>query len=129
MHWHDDKLTVCFSAWIGWFPVLFYTTAFVGELHKRSFPNIPPSDPTLDAEATRLGTRAMFFNALVNVIASIVLPFFVTEAAKSRKALQKKLMERKKSKWVEWFEKAKIHLATLWAISHGVFVICMEATL
>lgn len=117
-----------YSAWIGWFPVLFYTTAFVGELHKRAFPNIPPSDPALDAEATRLGSRAMFFNSLVNLVSSIILPFFVTEAAGSRRTLQMRL-EAQKPAWLLWFQKAKIHLATLWALSLGVFVICMEATL
>ena len=67
------------SSWIGWFPVLFYTTAFIGDLHKRSS-SLPLDDPGLDAEATRLGTRALFFSSLVSLAGNVFLPLVVAES-------------------------------------------------
>ncbi|PCH37600.1 MFS general substrate transporter [Wolfiporia cocos MD-104 SS10] len=116
-----------FFAWLGWFPVLFYTTAFIGELHKRTHPDIPADDVNLNAEATRLGSRAMFFSALLSLGSNFALPLFVSEATRSRRLLEHQL-NTAKSSWTMLYKRLKIHLATLWAISHVVFAVCMGAT-
>ncbi|KAI0658261.1 MFS general substrate transporter [Cubamyces menziesii] len=116
-----------FFSWIGWFPVLFYTTAFIGDLHKRSS-SLPPDDPALDAEATRLGTRALFYSSLLSLTANILLPFFAAESARSRRLLERKLVQAHKSAWVRMYERIKVSLATLWATGHLVFAVCMFAT-
>ena len=115
-----------FSAWIGWFPVLFYTTEFVAELHKRAHEGTPQDDPALDAEATRLGSRALLYNSILSLACNMLLPFFVSEATKSRAALERKL---NRSRFMMMYDRIKIHLATLWAVSHIVFAVCMAATL
>jgi solute carrier family 45, member 1/2/4 len=114
------------SAWLGWFPVLFNTTEFIAELHKRSHPEID-AEMALE-EGTRLGSRAMFYNAILSLIASILLPFFVAEAG-SRRRMQETLVASSSNIWVSWFNKLKVHLAALWAASHFVFAVCMMATL
>lgn len=116
------------SAWVGWFPVLFYTTEFIGELHKRAHASTPQDDPDLNAEATRLGSRALFYSAILSLGCNMFLPFFVAEAAKSRAALERKLSGHT-SRLRMMYERIKIHLATLWAVSHIVFAVCMAATL
>ncbi|KAI0665836.1 hypothetical protein C8Q78DRAFT_1072817 [Trametes maxima] len=115
------------SSWIGWFPVLFYTTAFIGDLHKRAS-SLPSDDPALDAEATRLGTRALFYQFLLSLTANILLPFFVAESARSRRGLERRLLQAHKSAWVRTYERLKVSLATLWATGHLLFAICMLAT-
>ncbi|KZT01574.1 MFS general substrate transporter [Laetiporus sulphureus 93-53] len=115
-----------FFAWIGWFPVLFYTTEFIAELHKRVHPD-SADDPSLNAEATRLGSRAMFYSSILSLASNVVLPFFVCEAASSRKLLERTLNESK-SRWAKMYERIKIHLAMLWAVSHLIFAGCMAAT-
>ncbi|KAI0926618.1 hypothetical protein AcV7_010403 [Taiwanofungus camphoratus] len=124
--------TIQFFAWLGWFPVLFYTSAFIGDLHKRTSP-LPPSDPALDAEATRLGSRALFYSSILSLAANLVLPFFVREAAGSQRLLQSKLGSAgtgkgRGSAWLRRLGRAKVSLAALWAVSHAVFAVCMGAT-
>lgn len=116
------------SSWIGWFPVLFYTSAFIGDLHKRASP-LPDDDPTLNAEATRLGTRALFYSALLSLTANILLPFVVAESARSRRLLERKLVQAHKSTWVRMYERIKVGLPTMWAAGHLLFAVCMFATL
>lgn len=114
------------SAWIGWFPLLFNTTEFIAELYKRSHPELSP-DVAME-EGTRLGSRAMFYNAVLSLAVSVVVPLFVAEA-KSRKNIQNKLAMATESIWVRCFNKVKVHLTSLWAASHLLIVICMAATL
>ena len=108
--------------------MLFYTSAFIGELHKRSS-TLPADDPGLDAEATRLGTRALFYSALVSLAGNVLLPFVVAESARSRRTLQRKLLASRKSAWLKIYERLKIGLPILWAMGHLVFAVCMFATL
>ncbi len=71
-----------FFAWIGWFPILFYTSIWVGEIYTREQLALGRSqdDPELEQDATRAGSRALFFNAVVNLATSIVLPFLVSSS-------------------------------------------------
>ncbi|THH26896.1 hypothetical protein EUX98_g7285 [Antrodiella citrinella] len=118
-----------FFAWIGWFPVLFNTTEFIAELHKRSVGSTTTLTPEqILEEGARLGSRAMFYNAMLSLTANVLLPLFVSEAG-SRKQLESTLNSgMRRAWWVRVYDKIKIHLGTLWAISHLVFAICMCAT-
>ncbi|KAH7915904.1 major facilitator superfamily domain-containing protein [Hygrophoropsis aurantiaca] len=112
-----------FFAWLAWFPVLFYTTVYIGELHKRSSP-IPVDDEAeliLDAEATRLGSRALFYSALVSLAVNTIMPVFVTRTSETTSLSP--VTPRK-----SWLEYIQIHLASLWALSHLLFALCMAAT-
>jgi solute carrier family 45 protein 1/2/4 len=121
---HCSILSIA-SAWLAWFPVLFYTTLYIGDLHKNSSP-IPENDDAaiaLDTESTRLGTRALLYSALVSLAANIILPSLVVREKESHASSSL----QPKPKW--WLERVRIHLASLWAVSHFVFASCMAATL
>ena len=121
---HLLSLTMA-SAWLGWFPVLFYSTVYIGDLHKKSSP-LPPNKEAamaLDTESMRLGSRALFYSALVSLAGNIIMPFFVIpqHARHASSPLQ--------PKHKTWFERVQMHLASLWALSHLIFALCMAATL
>lgn len=76
-----------FLAWIAWFPFLFYTTTFIGNIyvdpHLREDPNM--SKERLDAlyeEGTRVATLALMVYAVVTLIASIILPQLIQQPPK-----------------------------------------------
>ncbi|KAG6899420.1 hypothetical protein C0993_010428 [Termitomyces sp. T159_Od127] len=67
-----------FFAWIAWFPILFYTTIYIGDLYRRSTPLSPSfTNEDRDAEATLLGTRALFYSSVIALALNIILPGFV----------------------------------------------------
>ena len=107
--------------------MLFYSTIYVGDLYKRSLPAATTDDQhTIDEEATRLGSRALFYSALLSLITSLVLPVFVAEAAGHQSQNQRS------SWWQQVFRVPRgmqVHLVTMWAISQLVFAGCMFATL
>ncbi|KAJ7179781.1 MFS general substrate transporter [Mycena filopes] len=99
-----------FFAWLGWFPVLFYTTMYITDVYIQS----ESESAAADADApTRLGARAQLLSALVALAANALLPF-PWVGAKS---------------WVGaecmGGEGARVPLPTLWAVSHAVFAGCM----
>jgi solute carrier family 45 protein 1/2/4 len=71
-----------FFAWIGWFPILFYTSVWVGEIYTREAiaGGRDANDPDLTADATRAGSKALFMNAVVNLSTSVFLPFLVSSS-------------------------------------------------
>jgi solute carrier family 45 protein 1/2/4 len=80
----------------------------------------------IDDEATRLGSRALFYSSLLSLIVSVVLPSFVSEAAGNPPQNQS----------LSWWQRAcrvprglQVNLVTMWAASHLLFAGCMFATL
>jgi solute carrier family 45 protein 1/2/4 len=110
-----------FSAALGWFPILFYTTLYVSELYKRS---LPPSAfdgnlEAIDAEGARLGSRAQLFAAFLALFTNALCPLIFDSSSSSP------AHAGPPNPW--W--RPKMHLATLWAISHLIFASCMLGTL
>ena len=75
------------AAWIGWFPFLFYSTTYIGQLYVNPIfadhPNL--SDAQIDQsweEATRVGTFALLIYAIVSFAANIILPLLVVPTYK-----------------------------------------------
>ena len=125
---HSIQILHYSSAWIAWFPVLFYSTLYVGDLYKRSMPPAATDEQQIliDDEATRLGSRALFYSALLSLVVSVVLPYFVAEAAGHPP-------QNQTSSWWQRVcrvpRRLQVHLVTMWAASHLVFASCMFATL
>ncbi|KAL1743634.1 major facilitator superfamily domain-containing protein [Schizophyllum fasciatum] len=113
--------TVQFFAWIGWFPVMFYTSVYIGDLYQRS--NSEPDD----AEGTRLGARALFYMGVVSLISNIALPAFVAETT-AKPGRGPVVPPLAKSSRIAVPPRMKVHLASLWAASHVVFAACMLGT-
>jgi solute carrier family 45 protein 1/2/4 len=111
-----------YSAWLGWFPVLFYTSLYIGDLYRRSVSlDLSLSDAFIEAEANRLGSRALLYSAFVTLATNFVAPVLVSEKRAERGSSE----GRGRKPWY----RRKMHLATLWAISHAVFAACMFGTL
>lgn len=107
--------------------MLFYTTLYIGELHKRASPEPQDADAAtaLNDEATRLGSRAQFYSALLALSANIIMPLFISKPSKD---LQQPLPGAGARKgWA--FARVQIHLCELWMFSHLLFAFCMGATL
>ncbi|KAK4236816.1 major facilitator superfamily domain-containing protein [Achaetomium macrosporum] len=73
---------VQFCAWIGFFPMLFYTSAYIGEIyvepHLEQNPNMTPEQlDKLYEDATREGTFALLVFAIVSLATNVFLPFFI----------------------------------------------------
>lgn len=109
-----------FSSWIGWFPVLFYTSLWVNEIYVRENPGNDQSDAGI-----RAGNRALLYSSLIAMVAIIVMPFFVIGGNGPKTTLPSGLpsMVRKKDPW--W----KCHVANLWVASNFIFACAMGATL
>jgi solute carrier family 45 protein 1/2/4 len=84
---------VQFLAWMGWFPFLFYTTTYIGEIYVEPFFEANPHMSQREVDelwdrGTRRGTVALLAFSIVTFTASILLPFIVVptyEAPKSNR--------------------------------------------
>ncbi|CAG7931545.1 unnamed protein product [Penicillium olsonii] len=70
------------AAWVGWFPFLFYSTTYIGQLYVNPIfaKNPHLSEDEIDhawEDATRVGTLALLIYAIISFLANILLPFFV----------------------------------------------------
>jgi solute carrier family 45 protein 1/2/4 len=70
----------CLTGSLGWFPILFFTSIWVSEIYKSSYTGPTLSDSELQQQGVRAGARALLFQALVNIVCSIGLPYLVTES-------------------------------------------------
>lgn len=73
---------VQFCAWIGFFPMLFYTSAYIGEIYAEPYleqnPNMTPEElDRLYEDATREGTFALLIFAIMGLATNVFLPFFI----------------------------------------------------
>ena len=76
------------AAWVGWFPFLFYSTTYIGQLYVNPIfadhPNL--SGDEIDKaweDATRIGTFALLIYAVISFLSNIILPLFVVPTYKS----------------------------------------------
>lgn len=107
--------TVCYAqffAWIGYFPLLFYTTSYVGELYlyEMGYPNpslIPPKlkQDLLD-QSTRVGTYALLANSIITLLMVTVFPVLLEKMNATNK----------------YYE--KFNLKNIWVVSHVIFILC-----
>jgi solute carrier family 45 protein 1/2/4 len=80
---------VQFFSWIGFFPLLFYTTSYIGEIYLEPYleanPNLPEKElDELYEQATRIGTFALLVNSIVSLCINVFLPFFIAPTYDSR---------------------------------------------
>lgn len=70
------------AAWVGWFPFLFYSSTYIGQLYVNPIfaDHHDLSKDQIDKaweDATRIGTFALLIYAVISFIANTVLPLFV----------------------------------------------------
>ncbi|KAH6622398.1 major facilitator superfamily domain-containing protein [Boeremia exigua] len=116
--------TICyvqFWAWIGWFPFLFYSTTWVGEVYLRyDAPAAAKDSNDMTGQVGRIGSLALIGFSVVTFIMSVLLPFVV----KSPEGEEAPFTARPPAKIATLVERAgqlKPSLLTAWTISHCVF--------
>lgn len=78
------------ASWVGWFPFLYYSTTYIGQLYVNpvfeKHPNLPKHRIDEEwARATRKGTFALLINAIITFSTNILLPFLVVRTYKQQK--------------------------------------------
>ncbi|QRW25642.1 Uracil catabolism protein 4 [Rhizoctonia solani] len=111
---------VQFFSWIAWFPVLFYSSTWVGDIYKATAMENGrvEDDPTLHDDATRIGSLALLYSSILSFAVSIVAPFFIRSNRGAGSDAPRGAMD-----------KLKISLGGLWSLSQGIFACSMMATL
>ncbi|CAE6500593.1 unnamed protein product [Rhizoctonia solani] len=111
---------VQFFSWVAWFPVLFYSSTWVGDIYKAAAieNGRAEDDPTLHDEATRIGSVALLYSSILSLVISIFAPIFIRPNRGTGNDTSKGSMD-----------KVKISLGGLWSISQAIFACSMMATL
>ncbi|KAL7798128.1 major facilitator superfamily domain-containing protein [Trichoderma ceciliae] len=83
---------VQFFGWVGFFPLLFYTSSYIGEIYVQPFleenPHMSPEEiDKLYEHATRIGSFALLINSVVSLLTNVFLPFFVAPTYDSHPVL------------------------------------------
>lgn len=103
--------SICFAqilVWHAWFPFLFYSSTWMGEVYAKSVP-----DRSLSADdKSRAGSFGMTMLSIVAMVCTLILPHFTAESGK--RAVE---------------NGHKPTLAKLWGISQLVFGVAMISTL
>ena len=143
----QQVFNVQFTGWIGWFPVLFFSTTWVAEMYvKTQWAGGGAGSELADApddvreRATRAGTHAMLWHSVVSLATSIVLPPLVaagsgsssshdrpSSTSSSRRTTTSTLARAKAALPripFDW-----LSLPLLWAISNTLFSVLLFSTL
>ena len=128
---------VQFCAWIGFFPMLFYTSAYIGEIYADPFleknPNMTPEElDKLYEDATREGTFALLIFAIMGLATNVFLPFFIeptyyTQPPAESAGSLKDFDDEKKS-WLDYLVIPGFTLRRAWMLSQILFTVCMLCT-
>lgn len=135
---------VQFCAWVGFFPMLFYTSSYIGEIYVEPFleenPNMTPEElDKLYEQATRVGTFALLIFSITSLATNLFLPFLIapsfdtqplpiTDVAGEGPATSiKDLGERGKS-WLDYLVIPGFTLRRAWMYSQILFFFSMSLT-
>ncbi|KAI4686366.1 uncharacterized protein J4E84_005643 [Alternaria hordeiaustralica] len=110
--------TVQFWAWIGWFPFLFYSTTWVGEVYLRyDAPAEVKAAGDLTGKVGRIGSMALIAFSIITFVMSVLLPFFVQSPEEDEKGPG----FSRPSKQSTGLAKYKPSLLTAWTTAHCIF--------
>ncbi|EUC64988.1 sucrose transporter, partial [Rhizoctonia solani AG-3 Rhs1AP] len=88
----NAQCAIQFFSWMGWFPAMFFGTVWIGDIYASEALRLgdprPVSDPALRAEGTRAGSRAMFYGALLTLVTSVLLPYFVKDPGSCSRGME-----------------------------------------
>lgn len=121
-----------FFNWIAWFPILFYSSEWVGEIYTRAqvAEGRSAADPAVISEAMRVGSEALFWQSVVVLASTILLPILLVfaENTQSRRASASSLPVKWSGSWLPARLLRFVTLPYMWAASHLLFAIMMFLT-
>ncbi|KAK7952611.1 general alpha-glucoside permease [Apiospora aurea] len=133
--------TVQFCAWVGFFPMLFYTSSYIGEIYIEPFleanPHMTPKElDRLYEEATRVGTFALLIFAICSLATNVLLPFFIAPTYDSAAIGNAPAEvpgvfihpESPKKSWLDCLVISGFTLRRAWMLSHILFSGAMFCT-
>jgi solute carrier family 45 protein 1/2/4 len=110
----------------GWFPFLFYSTTWVGEVYLRyDAPADVKAAGDLTGKVGRIGSQALICFSIITFVMSVVLPFFVKSPEDERGPNFKTQPPKHLAGAVSGLEKYKPSLLTAWTIAHCLFASSM----
>ncbi|KAI0010292.1 major facilitator superfamily domain-containing protein [Xylariaceae sp. FL0662B] len=127
--------TVQLFAWIGFFPMLFYTSSYIGEIYVQPYleenPNMTPEElDQLYEKATRVGTFALLIFAITSLATNVLLPFFIDPTYDNNPAISNAPGEAPgisrdhvpgSKKFLEYLVIPGFTLRRAWLLSHFLF--------
>ncbi|KAF2272295.1 uncharacterized protein EI97DRAFT_462079 [Westerdykella ornata] len=112
---------VQFWAWIGWFPFLFYSTTWVGEIYLRyDAPVDAKASEDITGQVGRIGSTALIAFSIITFLMSVILPWFVKSPEDEVPDFTPRPPASIAS-FVFEMEKYKPSLLTTWTASHCIF--------
>ncbi|GAA6037771.1 hypothetical protein JCM8097_005026 [Rhodosporidiobolus ruineniae] len=132
---------VQFTSWIGWFPILFFSTTWVAEIYVRNSTadgaggDFTDAPQTVRDAATRAGTHAMLWHSIISLTTSILVPPLVDGADSEKSASDTAGSYRRSSspsaRWQRFLPTLPfkwLSLPLLWTFSNGVFACLLLGT-
>lgn len=117
-----------FWSWIGWFPFLFYTTQFIGEVYLRyNAPAEAREHPDTLGQVGRIGSLSLVVFSIITFAGSVMIPWFVESPESETPAFTPRPPESM-ARFLAEMEKYKPSLLTAWTYSHVIFAASMIMT-
>ncbi|KAL4068896.1 hypothetical protein V8B97DRAFT_1970583 [Scleroderma yunnanense] len=132
---------ISFFSSLAGFPMMFYSSLYIAELYKNSLDiDVSSADPSIivaiDAETTRLASRALLYSVLISLVMNLMMPALVIRQDDREDVCSGNVSKSWYGRWAgqEWCISMRrrlrcMHLATLWAIGHAVFATCLASTM
>lgn len=123
-----------FFAWVGFFPQLFYSSSYIGDIYVQPYleanPNMTPEEiDALYENATRVGTFALLVYAITSLSTNVLLPFLIAPSYDTPSATSKKAEPTFIKRCLSNIVIPGLTLRRAWLISHLIFASCMFSTL
>lgn len=116
-----------FFASMGWFPIMFWSTSYIGELYLDDT-SLGDADSRTADEATRIGTRAMLFQAIVSFSTAVILPTLIQPLVKPQGA--EKETQNPLAKFIKRIiPPSLLDLSSVWTFSHILFAVTIFSTI
>jgi solute carrier family 45, member 1/2/4 len=110
-----------FWAWFGWFPFLFYTTTWVGEIYLRFEASASATEGgDVLGQVGRVGSMALIVFSVITFIGSVCLPW-VIKSPDDGEYLFTPRTPASIAPFFQDLEKYKPSLLTVWTVSHLMF--------
>jgi solute carrier family 45 protein 1/2/4 len=136
---------VQFCAWIGFFPMLFYTSQYIAEIYAEPYfeenPNMTDDEITkLYEKATRVGTFALLIFSITSLITNVFLPFFIAPTYDSQPfeigegpgqtaaVPLHDYFETEQKSWLDYLVIPGFTLRRAWMYAQILFTVCMLCT-
>ena len=114
-----------FWSWIGWFPFLFYTTQFIGEVYLRyNAPQEVRDHPDTLGQVGRIGSLSLVAFSIVTFAGSVIIPWFVESPEQEAPEFTPRPPANLARLLLE-ADRYKPTLLTAWTYSHIIFAASM----